>query len=316
MARRVKVSAISAWPVSDDFSEGPDGAVKKMKAHWDNELSNVLCDKPDLVVIPELCDRFGTFTPEQNLIYSFTPEQNLAYYRYRGDKLLRFFADYARENNCYIAYPHMRMDDNGTGTNCVALFGRNGQTAGVYDKYHVPGTSGTCGNKAVVFDCDFGRVGAVICWDLNFYDILKLYKEKKPELVIFPSMYHGSFMQNFWAYELRCYFVSACAGKESAVINPVGEKIARTTNYFRYLTSTVNLDYCVIHLNGHFEKIAQIKAKHGDKVTMFDPGFLGAVLLTSETDEFFITDIIKEFELKLLDDYFDECLAGEIRKSI
>ena len=308
MAKRVKLSAIAAEIITTPFEEGMERAVQKMMAHWDKELSNVLCDNPDLVVLPEVCDRF----------VNFTPEQRLKYYDYRGNTFLNYFAEKAKEHRCYIAYPHVRTREDGMRSNCLKMLGRDGHVVGTYDKYHmtiqeIEALNGRCGDEAVIFDCDFGRVGAAICFDLNFPQILQLYKEKKPEIMLFPSMYHGSFMQNFWAYGLRSYFVSAVAGLESAIINPVGEKITRSTNYFKYITENINLDYQVVHLDYNLKALAAAREKYGSKVKVFDPGYLGAVLITSETDEFTVGDIIDEFGIKLLDEYFEESIAVQGR---
>jgi hypothetical protein len=45
--------------------------------------------------------------------------------------------------------------------------------------------------------------------------------------------------------------------------------------------------------------------KYGKDVTITDPGELGAVMITSEHDRLSIDDMIKEFNIELLDDYFN-----------
>ena len=40
-----------------------------------------------------------------------------------------------------------------------------------------------------------------------------------------------------------------------------------------------------------------------------DPGYLGAALISSESEEFTVKDVIKDFGLETLDDYFSRCLA-------
>jgi hypothetical protein len=52
-----------------------------------------------------------------------------------------------------------------------------------------------------------------------------------------------------------------------------------------------------------------MKAKYGPKTKMIDPGYLGAVLISSETDEFTIDDMIKEFKIEVWDDYMARALA-------
>ena len=118
-------------------------------------------------------------------------------------------------------------------------------------------------------------------------------------------------MQPVWAYDCRSWFVSAVCGQEARVISPVGETVACSTNYFPYVTAKINLDYAVCHLDFNWDKFAAAKAKYGSKVGFFDPGRLGAVLLTSESDEFSVRSIIEEFGIEVLDDYFDRSLAHQ-----
>ena len=306
MARRAKVSTISAKSSSVRFEAGMEKALESMLGFWKTEFSNVLCERPDLIVVPECCDWDSGFNAEQRTIFT----------KYRADRILSYFAETARKNRCYIAYSSIWPGGDGKNRNSTVMLDRDGEILGVYDKYHgVPAEmreiDGSCGDDAVIFDCDFGRVGAVICFDLNFDEIRNLYKARKPDLMLFSSMYHGSFMQNFWAYELRSYFVSAVANLQSAVINPVGEKIAATTNYTRYLTKSINLDYEVVHLDGNIQKLKAAKEKYGSKIDIFDPGYLGAVLLTSETEEFTASQLVETFSIERLDDYFARCLAQQ-----
>ncbi len=303
MARKVRISTIGACNVYIPYEDGLENAVQMMIEHWKKELAPVLCDQPDLIVLPECCDRS----------MSFTREQMREYYDYRGDRILNFFMQVAKENHCYIAYPTIWAGGDGKNRNSVLMIDRDGRLMGIYDKYHMtdyemPGCDGVCGEGAKVFECDFGTVGVLICFDLNFEPIRNLYNQKRPDLMLFCSSYHGYFMQNFFAYNNRCYFVSAVANNESAFINPVGEKIARTTNYYHYLTHEINLDFAVIHLDGNEKKIIAAKEKYGNKITVFDPGELGAVLLTSETDELTANDLVKEFDFELLDDYFNRSM--------
>jgi predicted amidohydrolase len=180
MAKRVRISAIGAPAIQADYKDGLESAVRHAENHWEHELSNILCDNPDLIVLPEICDR----------PHNFNFEQRLEYYDYRADYFLNYFAGIAKKNNCYITYPHVRLHKDGKRSNCVTMLGRNGAAIGTYDKYHlhideIKALNGKCGDGAVIFDCDFGRVGAAICFDLNFPQILELYKEKKPGIIVF-----------------------------------------------------------------------------------------------------------------------------------
>ena len=91
------------------------------------------------------------------------------------------------------------------------------------------------------------------------------------------------------------------------VISPVGEIVAQSTNYFPYVNHTMNLDYAVAHLDYNWEKLDALRSKYKGGVTVRDPGLLGSVLITSECGVPAI-EMVKEFEIELLDDYMARSL--------
>lgn len=300
MARYVKISLLGPKPYELEYTEDIDFLIQKMIVHWDKELSKVLCDKPDLILLPEACDRFP----------NFTMEQRFRYYEARGNQIRDHFMKVCRENNCYIAYSAARFMEDGTYRNSTQLIDRQGNIAGIYNKNYLVVTEVSegnilCGKSAPIFECDFGKVACVICFDLNFKELRAQYEENQPELILFSSMYHGGHVQKEWAYGCRSYFASAVAGLPCEILSPVGEVIAHNTNYFSHVTSIINLDYKLIHLDFNWEKIDAIKKKYGDQIKITDPGFVGAVMLSSESDKFTVEDIIKEFDIELLDEYLD-----------
>jgi hypothetical protein len=71
----------------------------------------------------------------------------------------------------------------------------------------------------------------------------------------------------------------------------------------------VNLDCELAHLDYNWERLRKLKAKYGPKVIISDPGCLGSVLISSEHETISVDEMIKEFEIELLDDYFARSLA-------
>jgi hypothetical protein len=63
------------------------------------------------------------------------------------------------------------------------------------------------------------------------------------------------------------------------------------------------------HLDYNWERLRKLKAKYGPKVTISDPGCLGSVLISGEHETIGVDEMIKEFEIELLDDYFARALA-------
>ncbi len=308
MANYITISTIGARPYELDPVLPLEDAVEKMIQHWQEELAQVLPERPDLIVLPEACDR-----PP-----NFSLERRHEYYRVRGSRIEDFFADVAKEHNCYIAYSAARDLPDGTRRNTTSLLDRQGEVLGRYNKNHLVIGETTeanilCGKDAPLIETDFGTVACAICFDLNFDELRLKYVEAQPDLIIFSSMYHGGLMQNYWAYSCRAHFASAIAGLPSGIISPVGESLVSSTNYFNYVTGRVNLDCDVVHLDENWSKLDAMKAKYGAGVKITDPGYLGAVLISSETKEVTISELIAEFEIERLDEYFNRSLAHRHR---
>lgn len=311
MANYVKISTIGArlFPVRAELPA--QETVVVMLAHWEAELAQVLPDRPDLIVLPETCD-----TPSDEAAPQGFPTRDLnAYFDARGDRLLDYFAGVARDHRCYITYPAMRRTDDGGWVNRTTLLDRQGNVAGVYDKNYLFIGENTengvrFGREAPLIQCDFGTVGIAICFDLNIDELRLRYAAVKPDLLLFNSVYNGGLMQRYWAYSCRAHFVSAVSGgTHSHIINPVGEIIDSTTNYFDFVTATVNLDCAVAHLDFNWDKLTAMKRKYGPAVTVTDPGELGCVLFSSESADFTAADLTREFDIELLDDYFARVIA-------
>jgi len=302
--KRVKIATIGPRPPSVQADAQPQAVVAKMIAHWRGRFAQVLPDKPDLIVVPEACDRPA----------GLSLDKRLEYYRVRKDQVQRFFAKTARQNKCYIVYSAAREMEDGTWRNSSVLIDRAGKVAGVYNKNHVVIEETTkagilCGRDAPVIDCDFGRVAFAICFDLNFDELRLKYKQARPDLLIFSSMYHGGLMQAYWAYSCRCHFVGAVAGLPCEIRTPLGEVAASNSNYFDYVVATVNLDCCLVHLDYNWNRLKALKAKYGPEVTITDPGYLGCVLVSSEHETVSAERMIREFDIELLDDYMKRALA-------
>ena len=299
-----RIATIGPRAFSVDSDTAPQKVVERAIAHWKGRFAQVLPDRPDLIVVPEACDRPA----------GFPLDKRLAYYRVRKNQVRDYFARVAKENRCYIVYSAAREMKDDTWRNSSELIGRKGETVGIYNKNHVVIEETTkagilCGQAAPVFECDFGRVAFAICFDLNFAELREKYVKAKPDLIVFSSMYHGGLMQEYWAYACRAHFVGAIAGLPCEIRDPLGDVVASNTNYFDFVVADVNLDCRLAHLDYNWSKLRALNAKYGPKVTIKDPGFLGSVLVTSEDETITVDEMIEEFEIELLDDYMKRALA-------
>jgi predicted amidohydrolase len=276
---KVTIATIGASP-NINKNQAPDKLVEQMIDFWRGQLAQVLRSKVDLIVLPEVCDAPG----------GLKGAEQEKYLKARQNQLLDYFASVAKDNNCYIAFGSIHETKEGL-RNSVILLDRKGKMAGTYNK-----------NFPTIYE-----VALAICFDLNFDELRQQYAKAKPDLVIFSSVYHGGLMQAAWAYSCRSYFVSAISDNRtpSAILNPLGEVVATSTNYFNYTTATINLDYELVHLDFNWDKLTKLKAKYGDAVTIHDPGKVGSVMITSEDENVSAAQMVKEFDIELLDDYFN-----------
>jgi hypothetical protein len=298
MAKHVKISVIGAANLADCRGSDPS-AVDRMIAHWQAQLDQVLPDRPDLIVLPEFCDMCASDTLDEYRDFCIA----------RGDRMLDFFSNIARQHNLWITYPALHQTADNPWKNSIRLINRHGRVAGSYAK-----TCPTIGEIEAGIDpgcdvttiqTDFGRVAMAICFDLNFDELRKRVAAESPDLILFCSMYHGGLMQEYWAYSCRAHFAAAVTNLPSRIISPLGQTIATTTNYMNHVTTTVNLDCQLVHLDYHAEKLRDLKRKYGPGVTIRDPGLLAPVLVTSEIEGVTAEAMLREFKIEPLDDYLD-----------
>lgn len=299
--RRFTVSALG--PAPQQIIPPRAEAVGMMKDFWEKQLDQVLPEHPDLIVLHECCDRY----PAMKM------EDRLAYYHDRGCAMLEFFQQKAKDNHCCITYSAVRELPDGSRRNSSQFIDREGKVAGIYDKNYPVIEETTVqnvlpGRKETIVENEFGRVGFAICFDLNFMELQERYIAAKPNLLLFSSMYHGGLAQAWWAYSCRSWFVGAIARDECTVLNPLGCKVACSTNYYPYVTASINTDYEVVHLDYNWERLVRARKKYGRKISVFDPGHLGCVLLSSETPELTAAQVVDEFEIERLDHYFERVI--------
>ncbi len=297
----VKIAVIGSIPPHFPGTNNPQEIVDKVIKFWEKEFQKVLLQKPDLIVLPEACDRpRGLSSAEQ-----------LEYFRQRKNQVLDFFASVAQSNQCYIAFNSKHEVGDKEFLNSSFMLNRQGETIGVYHKnYPTIGEMELgikAGDEVPVFECDFGTVACAVCFDLNFDELRQKFVAAKPDVILFSSMYHGGLVQSYWAYSCQSYFVGAMGFVQlpSEIRNPLGQVVASSTNYFNYTVGTVNLDYELVHLDYNWEKLVDLKKKYGDAVIINDPGQVGAVLVTSEHDKVNVQQMLAEFEIETLDEYFD-----------
>ena len=284
----------------------PQRLVDRTVEYWKREINKVLFHQPDLIVVTEVCD-----DP-----VGLNRQEMSEYYRVRGNQIQDFFASVAQENRCYIAFGTQR-EENGISRNSCVVLDREGKVAGIYNKnFPTIGemAGGTRpGDATSIIQCDFGTIGCALCFDLNFDELRDRYAVLKPDIFLYLSQWHAGLEQGKWAYSCRSFFVCSYAFRTfpSEIRNPLGEVVATSAHFANFAVATVNLDRRMAHQFPNLAKLTELKKKYGDKVIITEQGELDVVMIASEHDRISAADMVKEFEIELLDSLLDR--ARQIR---
>jgi predicted amidohydrolase len=162
----------------------------------------------------------------------------------------------AREHSCYVVLPLVLVEDRKAGlySNAAVLLGRRGEVVGVYRKvFAVPGPGpeelegGVMpGRDFPVFDCDFGKVGMQICYDMAFDEGWEVLGQKGAELVVWPSQWPGQINPSARALRHSYFVLTSTWRNNASLIDPTGHVI-REIREDGVFVEQIDLDYVLLH---------------------------------------------------------------------
>lgn len=116
------------------------------------------------------------------------------------------------------------------------------------------------GNKIVVVDTPFCKIGIAICYDIRFPELMRILTLKGAEVIVLPAAFnmttgsaHWDSLMKMRAIDNQVYFVGAapardedgifCAYGHSAIVDPWGEKVASLDEKEGIIIGTIDLNY-------------------------------------------------------------------------
>ena len=145
--------------------------------------------------------------------------------------------------------------------NTSVLLDREGRLAGKYRKVYIPREEMeggiTAGSDYPVFVTDFGRVGMMICWDVQYADPARALALDGAELILMPIWGGNESLARARAIENHLYLVTSGYDFPAAIYDPNGEVLARTESDGSVASATVDLtrrhvDQWLGHMRGRF----------------------------------------------------------------
>jgi predicted amidohydrolase len=190
--------------------------------------------------------------------------------------VLEKMAAKARQHGTYIVVPLFMVEDQQKGlcTNAAALLDRTGKVVGIYRKVHpVAARSATVledgvapGKEFPVFECDFGRLGIQICFDMEFDDGWEALAQKGAEIVVWPSQSPQTIRPAVYAMQHRYYVVSSTWRNNASIFEPTGMIAAQIVPPERVLVHRLDLTYMLLPWQPELRNGAAMREKYGDKV--------------------------------------------------
>lgn len=179
----------------------------------------------------------------------------------------------AKQHGTYLVLPILRREASGRLTNIAAVLDRQGTIIGIYEKLHPVGCREsavlehgiTPGREATVFECDFGRMGAQICWDMSYDDGFDELGRRGVNLVVIPSASPQTVAPAAHAKRNGYWVVTSTPRDNATVFNPAGQIAAQTTAE-PVLVAEIDLSYAVLHWQHGLRDGAALTAKFGDRV--------------------------------------------------
>jgi predicted amidohydrolase len=181
----------------------------------------------------------------------------------------------AKKHGCYLIVP-LVMREEGTPvrySNVAVLMDREGQVAGMYRKVHVAGNLKgvdleggiTPGRDYPVFNCDFGRVGIQICYDIFYAEGWEALAKQGAEIVALASETPETVRPSAYAQQHRYYIVSATPRDHAAVFNPLG-MIEDQATQAGVMVHEIDLSFQIEKWESGLDGGKSLTRKFGDKV--------------------------------------------------
>lgn len=230
------------------------------------------------------------------------------------------FSKYAKEHRCYLICGYYTKRENKI-FNSAVLIDRQGSIAGIYDKIYP--TEGEC-DKGVtpgkltppVFQTDFGKIGILICFDINWPEAWKSLREQGAEIVFWPSAYPNPHLLSSHARTFGYYVVGNSRINPSYIYDGTGDLISKSGRYEPWAFARLNLEKIFCEIDFHVKKIKEIRKKYGRKVEVVYYHDSDWVTIESRSSDLTIKQLIDEYGLVSRYDYIKraEKYAAKFRK--
>ncbi|MBI1353175.1 MAG: hypothetical protein GC160_02430 [Acidobacteria bacterium] len=210
-ARPVKVATVNLRPLN---TGGREGSIERFAELVEKDVPA----DTDLILLPEGATIVGTGLKYPDIAETVP-----------GPTTERL-GQVAKAKNAWLAVGLYERE----GTviyNTAVLLDREGRVAGKYRKVYLPREEMdgglTPGDSYPTFQTDFGRVGMMICWDVQYADPARALALDGAEVVLLPIWGGSETLAAARAIENHVFLVTSGYDHPTYVMDPMGERMAQ-----------------------------------------------------------------------------------------
>lgn len=228
----------------------------------------------------------------------------------------------AEELDSYVLCP-MKERSGDTYYNSVALIDRDGDVVGTYRKLapviQEMEEGIEPGAKVKVWETEFGRVGALICWDSRYDEIGLRLAQEGAELVFYPTLDNNCARQRFLTWTKHYgYHIVLCDHNEAKIFTPKGTVVAETSPHWgnpvidlggggeaRMAFAKINTDCRTYGRIQNGKAADEIRREYAGSIVFHELDETGNIAIESIDDDLSLTDIERKYNIETMFEYED-----------
>lgn len=186
------------------------------------------------------------------------------------------FAELARRHRTYVVATLDLVEGAGKKSyaNAAVLLDRTGRVVGIYRKVHPVALLGeddleggiAPGREFPVFECDFGRLGIQICYDMVFDDGWAALARQGADLVVWPSASPATAQPGGRARQHQYYIVSSTFRHNASLFEPTGVIAAQVRPPEQVLVTEIDLSYVLLPWSRELRNGQAFRERFGERV--------------------------------------------------
>ena len=224
--RQVTVAAVNLRP------QRTNSAAESVERFID-AIKSSLTQKADIILLPEGVTVVGNGKKYADIAESIP-----------GPTTLRL-GEVARERKAWIVAGIYERE--GTAIyNTSVLLDRSGRVSGRYRKVYLPREEYegglTPGQDYPVFQTDFGKIGMMICWDVQYADPARALALRGAELILMPIWGGNQALGKARAIENHVFLASSGYNYPTQIVDPDGELLSVAQEQKGIALATIDLE--------------------------------------------------------------------------